>query len=234
MSRRVPPQLALLSILAGSLGIPVVGCAPATSPLAAEPPVHPEEDTGEPFRTLSPTERVPGFRVRTTRGESIDSTELVGKRPFVVVFFATWCGVCEMKLPVLARALEVVGGDIPVVSVGVDEPDTWHRVDGYLARLGFSHPTVRATDFPRFSTAYDPLATVPAVAVVGQNGYLVDYQLGYGPSPPRRLLLALRVARDIPRDAPPLLSRPPAADPASSPALDPVDDDKAGRSPARE
>jgi thiol-disulfide isomerase/thioredoxin len=145
-----------------------------------------------------------------------------------VVFFATWCGVCEMKLPVLARALEVVGGDIAVVSVSVDEPSSFHLVDGYLERVGFDHPTVRATDFPRFATAYDPLATVPAVAVVGQNGFLVDYQLGYGPSHPRRLLLALRVARDIPRDAPPLLSRPPTAEPEPPPALDPVDEGAAG------
>ncbi len=201
-----------------------LGCAPSGAQTEAEsatPPI--EEDTGEPFRALSPTERVPAFRVRTTSGSPVDSRELVGKSAFVVVFFATWCQVCEMKLPMLSRALEVIGGDIPVIGVSVDEPSTWHMVDGYLRRLGFEHPTVRATDYPRFSTAYDPVSTVPAVAIVGRNGYLVDYQLGYGPSHPRRLLLALRIARDMPADAPPLLARPPEAEAEPPAALDPVD-----------
>lgn len=176
---------------------------------------------------LSPTEKVPAFRVRTTKGVPVDSQDLVGKRAFVVVFFATWCDVCEMKLPVLSRALDVVGGHIPVIGVSVDEPDTWHAVGDYVERVGFRHPTVRGSDFPRFSTAYDPLSTVPAVAIVGRNGYLVDYQLGYGPSHPRRLLLALKVARDMPADAPPLLARPPrhAPDREPEPALDPPQSD---------
>ncbi len=216
--RRHSPHAAL-GLLCAALG-----CAPSGGHTTAESPAPPvEEDTGEPFRALSPTERVPAFRVRTTSGTPVDSRDLVGKSAFVVVFFATWCEVCEMKLPVLSRALEVIGGDIPVIGVSVDEPSTWHMVDGYLARLGFEHPTVRATDYPRFSTAYDPVSTVPAVAIVGRNGYLVDYQLGYGPSHPRRLLLALRIARDIPADAPPLLARPPERETEPPGALDPVE-----------
>ncbi|MCA9598772.1 MAG: TlpA family protein disulfide reductase [Myxococcales bacterium] len=173
------------------------GCGEAAppAPATAAPSVEPEP-AREPFRVVSPEERVPEFHVRATDGTVFDSDALVGKRPFVVVFYATWCSVCEMKLPVVRHVLEG-HPEIPVIGVALDEADTWRAVPGYVARHSLAFPTVRGERFPRFALAYDPFQSVPAVAVVGKSGYLIDYQIGFSQSHERRLRGALEVAGGV-------------------------------------
>ena len=138
---------------------------------------------------------VPKFRLRAVDGRTLDSAELQGK-PFVVVFFATWCQMCAMKLPVLRAALESVG-PVTVIGVSVDEPETWPQAPGFLRETGLRFPLVRAAEFPRFSLAYNPFSLVPLVVVVGRNGGLVDYQMGYAPSDRERFITAVKLARTI-------------------------------------
>lgn len=179
--------------------------------VATPPPPEPEPESF-PFRTLSPSERVPAFRVASVDRRWFESSAWVGKEPFVVVFFATWCRVCELVLPLVSQAL-APHPDLPVLLVSLDDADTWQGVPGFLQRFRLTQPLVRGTSFPRFSSAYDPLETVPAVAVIGRNGYLVDYQVGYAASHGPRLAAAIELAVRMPRDAPPFLQAP-AAEPA--------------------
>lgn len=193
----------------------LAACAPGSSarpeaPSRAPPP-EPEPET-RPFRTLSPSERVPDFRIVTTEGARLGSNELVGKTPFVVVFFATWCQVCEMKLPVVAEVIKP-HRDLPVLMVSLDDADTWDRVPSFLGRFQLPRSVVRGTTYPRFSLAYDPLETVPVVAVVGRNGHLVDYQVGHSSTHGARLAAALEIAVRMPADAPPFLASPDAEPP---------------------
>ncbi|MCC6902065.1 MAG: TlpA family protein disulfide reductase [Polyangiaceae bacterium] len=180
---------------------------------ARAPPPEPEPESA-PFRVLSPAERVPDFRVASTDRRWFESRSWVGKEPFVVVFFATWCRVCELKLPLVSQAL-AHHPNLPVLLVSLDDADTWDGVPRFLRRFGLAHPVVRGTSFPRFSLAYDPLETVPAVAVVGRNGHLVDYQVGYSASHGPRLAAAVELAVRMPPDAPPFLGSPDRARPES-------------------
>ncbi len=140
---------------------------------------------------------VPEFQLRTEQGRALDSRQLVGERAFVVVFFATWCAVCDLKLPLLRRALETTA-PVTVIGVSVDDPQTWPKVAPYLKRHGLtSMPLVRAQRYPAFAISYNPFSTVPLVVVVGQNGGLVDYQIGYAPNDGQRLEQAVRLAKRI-------------------------------------
>jgi len=174
--------------------------APSAAPVAAERSTEP----GEPFRVLSPHELAPAFQVESVDGTTFDSRSLIGQKPFVVVFFATWCHVCELKLPETAELLREVA-PLDVIGVSLDDPGDYAAVPGFTKRTRFSFPVVRGDDYPRFALAYDPLQTVPVVAVVGANGYLVDYQIGYSVTHRARLAAALEVARHAPSDAPPFL-----------------------------
>lgn len=140
---------------------------------------------------------VPDFRLRATNGRWLDSRELVGERPFVVVFFATWCAVCDLKLPMLRQALQATG-PVDVIGVSVDDARTWARVVPYLKHHGLPDvPVVPAQRYPTFAVSYNPFSTVPLVVVVGQNGGLVDYQVGYSPDDEQRLEAAVRLAKRI-------------------------------------
>jgi peroxiredoxin len=183
----------------------LAACHTASSaPGAASDPAERSTEPGEPFRVLGPHELAPAFQVVAVDGTRIDSSSLIGHEPFVVVFFATWCHVCELKLPETAELLRE-GAPIQVVGVSLDAPGDYAAVPGFTKRMSFSFPVVRGDDFPRFALAYDPMQTVPVVAVVGANGYLVDYQIGYSATHRARLAAALEVARSMPPDAPPFL-----------------------------
>jgi peroxiredoxin len=145
-------------------------------------------------------------------GTVFDSRELLGKRPFVLVFFATWCRVCEMKIPEVADLLRD-GPPTTVIGVSLDDREDYTKVPGFVARHRFTFPSVRGDDFPAFALAYDPLQTVPVVAVIGPNGFLIDYQIGYSVTHRARLAAALDIARRMPQDAPPFLSGRPEDDP---------------------
>ena len=139
--------------------------------------------------------RVPDFELRAAGGEPYSSTALVGQQPFVAVFFATWCDYCKDQLKSLASALDQVGPMV-VIPVSADGSETWDRVPGYLASFGLHQPVVRAHEYPKFSISYDPFDTVPVLVIVGRNGELVDYHLGYDPADAARLVASLRLAKN--------------------------------------
>jgi thiol-disulfide isomerase/thioredoxin len=184
----------LLRGLVFLLGSASAACTAQPEP-EATPPV---EEVRGPFRVLSTRESVPPFRLVATDGSVFDSNALIGKRAFVVVFFTTWCGVCELKLPEVSAVAKHTRDDVTFVGVPIDDPDTWDQVAEYVDRLGLGFPIVRGEHFPRFTMAYDPMQKVPVVAVVGKDGYLVDYQVGWGPSHGRRLRAAVDIARGDP------------------------------------
>jgi hypothetical protein len=139
---------------------------------------------------------VPPFHLRTTSRQVVDSTALVGARPFVIVFFATWCASCGQKLDVLRQALSHFS-DYTVIGVSVDDESTWPNVPAYVRGHGFSFPVVSGLEHPSFTISYNPFSTVPLIVVVGRNGGLVDYQLGDEPNDDRRLIASLELARTI-------------------------------------
>jgi len=139
---------------------------------------------------------VPEFSVETQDGILLDSRNLVGDEPFIVVFFATWCQVCDLKMPVLRQVFEEVGA-VKTIMVSVDTAETWPHVRGYLKEHQVSYPLVSALAYPRFAASYNPFQAVPLVVVVGQNGGLVDYQMGFADTHHERLTNAIRLARTI-------------------------------------
>jgi thiol-disulfide isomerase/thioredoxin len=121
---------------------------------------------------------------------------LVGKQPFVAVFFATWCDYCQGELLTMQRAFQQTG-PMPVIPVSLDGPETWAKVPAYLASFGIHAPAVRATHYRRFAATYNPADILPSVAIVGRNGALVDYLHGYDPAHADRLVASLRHAKAV-------------------------------------
>jgi len=158
----------------------------------------PGEAKTEAPKTIAPGEVVPAFRITTVDGETIDSAEVVGKKPFVVLFFASWCGVCEEKLPLVQAALAEEGPDLLVLGAALDEPETWARVAPYVERHALSVTLVRGQAHRDFAGAYDPFGTVPVVMVIDEEGRIVDLQRGMRPGDGDRLLEALRQVRKDP------------------------------------
>lgn len=72
--------------------------------------------------------------LETLDGEAVDLSEIIGTRPVLVEFWATWCAVCRALEPRVRAAHERFGDRVEflVVAVGVaQDPD---RVRQHLAR----------------------------------------------------------------------------------------------------
>jgi thiol-disulfide isomerase/thioredoxin len=137
-------------------------------------PAHP----GAPERIL-PDARVPDFVLASQDCQIFDSAELIGKRPFAVVFFASWCEVCEAKFPLLGRALRERADELTSVFVSLDDAAQWPGTEALLAENGLEpKAAVAGRDFLSFSLGYDPFRSVPVVVIVGRSGRVVDIQIG--------------------------------------------------------
>lgn len=163
----------------------------------------------ETVETIQPERRVPAFDITTLDCRNFKSGEMVGKRPFVLVFFSSWCGVCERKMPAVRAAAAALGSQIEFIGVALDEDETWKNVSSFVERHGLEFPIVRGTHYRSFSLGYDPLGSIPVVVVVGRDGVVVDLQVGYSPFDYNRLVGAAALAEQVRPDALPIPSSSP-------------------------
>lgn len=179
-----------------ALSLALAGCASASEGSASRPQRSaPEPDPGPLLDAARPA---PRFLVRAVDGAVLDSGALVGARPFAVVTFASWCQVCDAKLPLVQRVAARHPG-VLLILLSADEAETWPRVSAFVARHRLAGlPLVRATDFPRFASAYAPHATVPTIVVVGREGRPLEYQRGLTEGDEERLELAFSLAARAP------------------------------------
>jgi thiol-disulfide isomerase/thioredoxin len=129
---------------------------------------------------IAPDERVPDFLLATEACQVFDSHDLVGKVPFVVVFFASWCSVCEHRVPMLEQALRERAGQVTPLWISLDDAtDGWTETDAFLERHAVARESaVAGRDFLGFSLGYNPFRSVPVVVVVGRSGRVVVVQIG--------------------------------------------------------
>ena len=146
--------------------------------------------------------KVPAFRVQLAVGsaaadgsvpaDTLDSASLIGAKPFVIVFFTSWCAVCARKMPIIRKALEVAGGGIVTLGVSLDEDETWAQVAPYVERHQLPFKIVRGETATAFTGALDPRGSFPIVYVVARDGAVAEVQLGLQPDHGARLQQALR------------------------------------------
>lgn len=181
-----------------ALAVLVAGCgqhAPPANAGAARDLQLPASTQGLRIVSVNDSE-VPDFELVTPSGAKYYSREMVGQRPFMTVFFATWCEYCQDELKAMQGAIAKAGAlEMQIIPVSVDGPETWNQVPDYLARFGIHDAAVRANDYPRFARAYDPFDTVPLLTIVGRNGALVDCLVGYDPAHAERIVSSLKLAR---------------------------------------
>jgi thioredoxin 1 len=50
------------------------------------------------------------------------------EKPVLVDFFATWCGPCQMLLPVLNQVKESLQDRITIIKIDVDKTKHWRKI----------------------------------------------------------------------------------------------------------
>ncbi len=121
-------------------------------------------------------EPMPDFRLPNETGQTVTLTELLGKGPVIVDFWANYCQPCKQAMPAL-NELVAKYDSLTVVLISIDAPRDQTRAKNYLKGRNFN-----------FITLYDPdkslasqlnVAEPPHTFILDKNGEIVMEHLGF-------------------------------------------------------
>lgn len=144
-------------------------------------------------------ETAPDAKVETLDGKPVQLASLLGKRPVLLEFWATWCPNCEKLEPAIKKLSRDYGDRLGVVGITVSYNQSPERVKRYAERHKLTHTILfdRAGDA---GEAYMAPAT-SYVVLVGADGKVLYTGLG-GDQDLDRAVRAALAAKPAARPAP--------------------------------
>ncbi len=138
------------------------------------------------FAEKKPREKMPAFRAKSMKGESLSNEALAGK-PALIQLWATWCGYCRKDQPIVEKlANEFRDKGLVVVAVNVGEAR--QKVEAYLKenpRPGVKHVLTEDTSLPGLIAPQG----FPFYVLLDKDGKVAGVQAGSGGEPSLREML---------------------------------------------
>jgi thiol-disulfide isomerase/thioredoxin len=110
-----------------------IGSRPVLLPLiallvAAASPVRAQLEAG--IRVGTPA---PAVTINDLDGRPVDLGAVLGRKPVLLEFWATWCPLCQALLPELERVHRLYGDRVALFGINVTVNDSKDRIRRYLA-----------------------------------------------------------------------------------------------------
>ncbi len=131
------------------------------------------------------------FALPTLSGGRYDFGEVLGKRPAVVAFWASWCAPCVLEAPHLQALHEELGTRIDVVGVSIDEGSGQRRLKAKVERLGLTYPVPLDQD-GSVHARFNPGGAIPYTVVVDDEGEVTYLSTNFEPGDEAKLRAAVR------------------------------------------
>ncbi len=143
-------------VSAGFLALCFLAATPATA----------QFDAGIPVGS-----KAPPVVINDLDGKPVDLGLIIGKKPVLLEFWATWCALCKALLPQLEAVRKTYGDQVDIIGINVTVNDSKGRVKRYLEE---HHPPFLALfdDKGAGTRAYDVPAT-SFIVVVNRAGVVV-------------------------------------------------------------
>lgn len=120
--------------------------------------------------------KAPAVVLKTMDGKTVDLGKLNGRKPYLLEFWATWCGNCEEMLPRVKQAAAKYGKDVEFYGINVTVNQTKARVERYLKDK--APPYVTLWDDTGASTRAFEVPTTSFIVIVDRTGTVVYSALG--------------------------------------------------------
>ncbi len=126
--------------------------------------------------------KAPDFSLKDLSGKTFKLSANKGKVVFIN-FFATWCPPCRREFPEVIKLNEKwAKKGVKVISVSVDDQRTISRVKPFAEDNKAKHQVLSGTEAGAIFNKYanDPRAGIPMNFVIGKDGKVVKYWVGFG------------------------------------------------------
>ena len=115
----------------------------------------------------------PDFSVTTLDGQTIQLSELKGKR-VVLDFWATWCPPCVKEIPHFIQLRnEASAEELVLVGISTEDADT---LKAFVKKQGVNYPIGSAENLP---TPYKDVEGIPTTFFIDRQGVIQDVFVGY-------------------------------------------------------
>lgn len=141
--------------------------------------------------TRAPEFALPSAPGGPTRGR-FRLADHIGRRPVVVVFWATFCEPCTVELVYYQQLYQRYRGQLMVVGVATDGPDSIAQVGATARQLGITFPIVSDLE-TQVLQMYNPAVQVPFSAWINRNGVIVRERSSFSLS--ERAVIERQIAR---------------------------------------
>lgn len=115
--------------------------------------------------------QAPDFELQTLEGRPVRLRDLRGKA-VLLHFWAPWCGVCKLEVPMLKALHEGLERDQVLLAIASSDPDDVRR---FAAERELPYPVLLASD--GVSADYRVTA-FPTNYVIDPEGYVVSHTVG--------------------------------------------------------
>ncbi|OQX13275.1 MAG: hypothetical protein BWK76_16485 [Desulfobulbaceae bacterium A2] len=124
---------------------------------------------------LEKGEPMPVFSAQALDGQPIDLQQVVGKKPVVLVFWASWCPSCKSEVPKLNRLVAKYAPKGAVfLGVNIGANDSPERARVFMQKTGMSYPVIFDQDSS--VTRRYRVQGVPTIVVANKSGRVVSQE----------------------------------------------------------
>lgn len=113
------------------------------------------------------------FSAPLLSGKAYDFSEVLGKKPVVLTFWASWCAPCIEEAPQLQRMFEMYAPKgVAFAAVSIDEPDDYPTLRTLVADKALTYP-VPLDPRGEILATYADGASIPLTFVLSRSGDVV-------------------------------------------------------------
>ncbi len=87
--------------------------------------------------------RLPSFNSKTMDGRSIQMDNIIGKKPVLLVFWASWCPSCKSEVPRINELVEKYRAKgMEFIGINIGSNDSPKRAKAFMKKTGMTYPVV--------------------------------------------------------------------------------------------
>lgn len=113
--------------------------------------------------------QAPGFILKDMSGNQVKLADLIGSKPLVLDFWATWCGACMAELPNVIELNNKYQDKITVVGINLDR--SYASAQKYVQEHMIAYPNLFDED-GKVAKAYGVVG-IPTMIIINSQGQII-------------------------------------------------------------